>query len=265
MENMFLEIEQGNMPIVATAIHHGHRVRQELVSLMAIDDNQRLREEDPFTGALTDITDNKITVFTSRFEVDLNRTRESAVYRVPADAWGLQVWKVPPPDEIVSRSLQKYDSFYSEVDKMCSRLERTFGHFVVLDLHAYNHRRQGPDAAPDEPECNPEVNVGTGTMTKPDLWLDLVDRFISDLRAFDYFGRSLDVRENVKFRGGNLAKYIHKTFPESGCVLSIEFKKFFMDEWTGLVDGKQLKTMRKALQSTLPGIMMELKRRNLKE
>ena len=68
------------------------------------------------------------------------------------------------------------------------------------------------------------------------------------------------MRENVKFRGGNLARYIHETFPESGCVLSIEFKKFFMDEWTGTVDDKQLVTLRAALQSTLPGIMRELKK-----
>ena len=29
----------------------------------------------------------------SRFEVDLNRPREEAVYRVPEDCWGLDVWR----------------------------------------------------------------------------------------------------------------------------------------------------------------------------
>lgn len=265
MKNMLWEIKQENTPVVAMAIHNGSRVRQEVVALMAIDEDQRLREEDPFTGILTEIVGNRVAVFASRFEVDLNRTKESAVYREPADAWGLQVWKKALPDEIVIPSLKQYDLFYSEVHRICTRLKRLFGHFVVLDLHSYNHRRKGPDAPPSDPVDNPEVNVGTGTMTRRDTWATLIDRFIQDLRAFDYLGRNLDVRENVKFRGGNLARYIHETFPESGCVLSIEFKKFFMDEWTGRVDSKQLGTIQEALQSTLPGMMRELKRIGLKE
>ena len=63
-------------------------------------------------------------------------------------------------------------------------------------------------------------------------WSPVVNRLINDLRTFDYNGRKLDVRENIKFMGGNLSRWTHETFPESGCSLSIEFKKFFMDEWT---------------------------------
>ena len=265
MRNRAWAIEQGNTPVVAAAIHNGHRVRQEVSVLMAIDENQRLREEDPFTGKLTGIADNSVTVFTSRFEVDLNRARESAVYREPADAWGLEVWKETLADEIVARSLAVYDSFYCEMQRICSGLERSFGRFVVLDLHSYNHRRRGPDAPADDPEGNPEVNVGTGTMTKRDIWAAVVEGFMDDLRAFDYLGRNLDVRENVKFRGGDLARYIHETFPDSGCVLSVEFKKFFMDEWTGAVDDKQFSAIRGALRSTLPGIMRTLKEIGSKE
>jgi hypothetical protein len=29
----------------------------------------------------------------SRFEVDLNRPRREAVYRIPEDAWGLDIWR----------------------------------------------------------------------------------------------------------------------------------------------------------------------------
>ncbi len=61
----------------------------------------------------------------------------------------------------------------------------------------------------------------------------MIDRFISDLSGFDFPGGRLDVRENVKFRGGNCGAWAHATFPDSACVLSIEVKKFFMDEWTG--------------------------------
>ena len=40
-------IEEGESPIVATAIHSGHKVESELEKLYAISDAERLREEDP--------------------------------------------------------------------------------------------------------------------------------------------------------------------------------------------------------------------------
>jgi hypothetical protein len=78
---------------------------------------------------------------------------------------------------------------------------------------------------------------------------------MADLRAFDFLGRHLDVRENVKFQGGYFGRWIHRTFPESGCALAIEFKKFFMDEWTGRPDPRQLEAIRQALAATIPGVL----------
>jgi N-formylglutamate deformylase len=254
---MFHKSIEGNQPLIATAIHNGNELRDEVALITALDEENRFREEDPYTGTLTTIAQNQLVVYRSRFEVDLNRPREKAVYLVPEDAWGFDVWKEPPTDGLVTRSLQEYDGFYSHVHQICTRMEKTFGRFVVLDLHSYNHRRQGADAPPADPDENPEVNIGTGTMNR-EKWANLVDRFIHDLQAFDYFGRSLDVRENVKFRGGQFVRYIHETFPESGCAIAVEFKKYFMDEWTGMVDHEQLNAMKEALRSTLPGIMAEL-------
>jgi len=132
---------------------------------------------------------------------------------------------------------------------------------VVYDLHSYNHRRDGPNSEPAAVEGNPEVNIGTGTMDR-ELWGPLVERFIGDLRAFDFGGRRLDVRENVKFRGGQLSRWIHENFPGAGCSLAIEFKKFFMDEWSGKPDGKANALISAALKSTTPGVLEE--RKNLR-
>jgi len=88
----------------------------------------------------------------------------------------------------------------------------------------------------------------------------VVERFIKDLRDFDFLGRHLDVRENVKFQGRQLAHWIHQRFPESACVLAVEFKKFFMDEWTGEGYESEIQAIHDALQSTLPGIVDELRR-----
>jgi len=247
----------GGGPIVATAIHDGHQVRQEVAEIMELEEGSRLREEDPFTGEWTSIGDTHIIGLRSRFEVDLNRPREKAVYIKPEDSWGLKVWKSEPSQHLVNRSLAEYDAFYSEAHRIFSELEKKHGRFVVFDLHTYNHHRGGPESPFDDPIKNPEVNIGTGTMDRK-LWAPVVDRFITDLRSYNYNSRQLDVRENVKFQGGQFARWIHQTFPKSACSISIEFKKFFMDEWTGKPDTQQLEEIRKALHSTIPGVLEEL-------
>ena len=170
----------------------------------------------------------------SRFEVDLNRPRDAAVYLRPDDAWGLDVWTDRLPDAEVQASLVVYDDFYAAFAERLDRLAAS-GPFVVLDVHSYNHRRQGPDG-PAAPESdNPEVNVGTGALDQQ-RWGPVVERFIDDLRAERVAGHNLDVRENVRFRGGHLSRWVAGRYPDTGCVLAIEFKKVFMDEWTGEPD-----------------------------
>jgi hypothetical protein len=62
----------------------------------------------------------------------------------------------------------------------------------------------------------------------------------------------------VRFRGGFFPRWIHQTFPDSGCALAVEVKKFFMDEWSGRADEAQLTLVQEALAQTLPGILEEL-------
>ena len=250
-------LHEGRSPVIAAALHNGHKVRAELAELLALSDSERLMEEDPFTAEWAAISDTRIIGLHSRFEVDLNRPREKAVYISQEDAWGLKVWKAGPSLDIIARSLEAYDAFYSEVIKVLKNAERSFGHFVVLDIHSYNHVRQGPKGLAADPELNPEVNIGTGTMDR-ELWAPVIERFIKDLRDFDFLDRHLDVRENVRFRGGNFPRWIHEKFPETGCALAIEIKKFFMDEWTGKPDHLYMKAIHKALKSTVPGIIEEL-------
>jgi uncharacterized protein (DUF1810 family)/N-formylglutamate amidohydrolase len=247
----------GDGPIVATAIHAGHEIRPELHEHIALSDAERLREEDPFTNAWVGIAPSQVIGLRSRFEVDLNRPRDKAVYQKPQDAWGLNVWKHPLPAEIVERSLALHDAFYERAKREFETLRQRYGRFVVLDLHSYNHRRGGSDQPPDDPNQNPEINVGTGSMDRR-RWGGLVDRFMKDFRSYDFSGRSLDVRENVRFKGGYFSQWVHSTFPESGCALAIEVKKFFMDEWTGRPDQNLIAAIGKALQSTVAGILTEL-------
>lgn len=250
-------IHRGSEPLFATALHAGHDLRGQLSRLIAIDEDTRLREEDPYTDYLAAVVPTRIVPNRSRFEVDLNRARQEAVYLGPEDAWGLDVWRETPSEEMQRRSLAEYDEFYAELKNLLSELELKYGRFVIFDIHSYNYRRAGPDAPPEDPETHPEVNVGTGTMER-EHWAPVVDRFIRDLRNFDFLGQHLDARENVKFQGRQFAQWVHSNFPDTGCVLAIEFKKFFMDEWTGKVDPDQLEAIYEALRSTLPGIAEEI-------
>lgn len=240
-------IDVGDGPIVATAIHSGHELRPEVAEWMAIDDRERLREEDPLTDIWTSVGDSSIRVHRSRFEVDLNRPRDKAIARNPDDSWGLTVWRERPPTTVIERSLAEYDSFYDEVDALLDFLLGRWNRILVLDLHSYNHRRDGPGQPGASQLCNPEVNIGTGTMDR-DRWAPLVDTFIDELRGQEIQGRALDVRENVKFKGGYFPLGLHSRYPDNVCVLSLEFKKIFMDEWTATASIAALEALRIALR-----------------
>ncbi len=257
MSNSLWTVKKGPGPIIAVANHNGHRLRPEVAKFMALDDASRLREEDPYTGEWADIAPTCLVAQHSRFEVDLNRPQETAIYLTPDDAWGLRVWKDSPPSFIVEGSLAEYEAYYNVLETLCREKQDEHGAFVVLDLHSYNHRRDGPEGAEADPEGNPEVNIGTGTMNR-DRWGELVDRFITDLRSFDFLGRQLDVRENIKFVGRQFPKWVHTRYPDSGCAIAIEIKKFFMDEWTGELDREAHDAIKSALSSTLPGLVEEL-------
>jgi N-formylglutamate amidohydrolase len=251
------EVVVGDGPVMAAAIHHGHFVRPEVEEMLALDEAVRLREEDPFTGLWTTIVPTRVVGMRSRFEFDLNRPREKAVYLMPEDAWGLNVWRLPPGVDILRTALNEYDHFYQTMELVLDHLLAMYGRVVILDLHTYNHRREGIECAPGDPCENPDINVGTGTMDRA-RWAPLVTRFISDAHHYDFLGRRLDVRENIRFRGGQLSRWAHTTYPDSVCSLSIEVKKFFMNEWTAEADAVQLRAIRELLRSTLPGIRESL-------
>ena len=245
--------------LLATAIHAGHDLRPEVAEAMVLDEATRLREEDPHTDTIGALTPARVVVHRSRFEMDLNRLLEGAVYRTPEDCWGLEVWRTDPlPDDIVRRSQQEYASFYSalaaRLDEVAAR-----GPFVLYDVHSYNHRRGGPGGDPEPAEDNPEVNLGTGTVDRK-VFSGVVDAFTEALRAERADAGPIDVRENVKFEGRALAWWVHERYPGRGVCLALEFKKTFMDEWTGEVDDRRLRRLQEALAATHGPVLAALGR-----
>ena len=259
-ESCVIELKS-DTPIVTTAIHDGHQLSMDHLRLFALSEIDRLREEDPFTGVWAKMSDNHVVARMSRFEFDLNRPPENAIYLSPSDAWGLNVWKTEPPEEVTQNALKQYTETYERIHEGLSRLIERFGKIVILDFHSYCHRRKGVDAPPDDPLLNPEINIGTGTMDR-NYWAPLVDRFINEIKEFEIQGRKLDIRENVKFRGGYFPTWIHNNFKESACCISVEFKKIFMDEWSGMPDWEFIGAISDMLNDTVPGLMDEISKMN---
>lgn len=258
MDESLWTIEVGAGAQLATALHAGHALRPELQAICALDEATRLREEDAYSDRWTVLAANRINPRRSRFEVDLNRARQEAMYLRPEDSWGLRVWREPPRDDMIARSLAEYDAFYARLQTLLGSLVQRHGKVVVYELHSYNHRRNGPHAPPEDPALNPDVNLGTRTMDRR-YWAPLVERFMADLRHYDFPGGALDVRENVKFYGRHFPQWLHQHYPQSVCVLSIEVKKFFMDEWGGVLDQEKFAAVGEALRATVAGVDEALK------
>jgi N-formylglutamate amidohydrolase len=232
-------------------------VRNELRPLLQVTDRERRYEEDPYTRLFATTAATQVVVLRSRFEVDLNRPREAAIYLRPKDAWGLDVWREPPSAEVIARSLAEYDTFYAYWQNLLERNLAQNPRVVVFDFHSYNHRRSGPDSSAADPAQNPEINLGTRTMDR-EFWSPVVERWLAEMRAEEYLGRTLDVRENVRFGGGHLAAWTHRHFPKTVCVLAIEAKKFFIDEWSENVDRRQLEALRAVLERAAAAVADEL-------
>jgi N-formylglutamate amidohydrolase len=251
----------GEGPLLASAIHAGHAIRPEVAGHLALDEATRLREEDPYTNELAQLAPTYLVGRRSRFEFDINRPRGQCVYLEPADAWGLQVWRGALPAEVIASSVSHYDLFYAMAKSLLTALVRRHGRVVVLDLHSYNHRRDGLYGAPASNAENPEINVGTGSLDRA-VWGSLIDRLIAGLRGQNFMERHLDVRENVKFFGGHFPQWIHRRFPGQVCAIAVEFKKTFMDEWTGAIDPTHFAALKAALRATFPELLEELAKLN---
>ena len=243
---------------VATAIHTGHDLRPEVAELMALDEETRLREEDPFTDAIGAHCPARVVVNRSRFEVDLNRARDEAVYRRPEDAWDLKVWSESPlPDDVTQRSRDIHDAFYADLGERLDEVAAR-GPFVLFDIHSYNHRRDGADGPEGAAEDNPEVNVGTGSLDR-ERWGAVVDAFMESVGGEQTPGGRIDVRENVRFKGAELCRWVHERYPDHGVALALEFKKTYMDEWTGEPDRERIDALAQAVAQSVEPVLEALR------
>lgn len=138
---------------VCGAVHDGHQFRKELWDNCLHTEYERWYEEDPETKNMVASHPIVIAGMDSRFEYDLNRAPDTAIY---IDAWGKQLWKNPLPEAQKEKSLQKHANFYKVVHALINKIETKFGVCVVYDMHSYNWKRWDREV--------PTWNLGTSNI-----------------------------------------------------------------------------------------------------
>ncbi|WP_338445089.1 N-formylglutamate amidohydrolase [Pelagerythrobacter marensis] len=231
-------------PVMIAAIHAGHTIRPSLRPWLEIGEDERLREEDPLTDFFLPAGDTIVRANRSRFEFDLNRPPDKAVTTDPEDTWGLRIWNAALPDAEKDVSLALHRQFYDWIAARMETMIAAHGRVLVLDLHSYNHRRDGRHAEPSDPRANPDIDLGATTLNKA-IYGGLLDRFAAALRSRPVAGRPPDVRINVRWEdGGHFPEWLHAEFGDAACVLTLEYKKIFMDEWGHTADILALQDLR---------------------
>lgn len=243
------QITTMDSPFWSFTIHDGHSISEELMPYVKLSDAERLREEDPYTASIADLPINQFIVSTSRFQLDLNRNLDNALYLRPEQAWGLEVFQPTLPESYVTQLHKQHQVLYNSIERHIASTIKKYGYFVILDIHSYNAKRESAEEIVDETK-NPQINLGTFYNTAK--WDKFIQHFAQIMKeAGSTVGENLDIRENVKFKGGNLAQHLIQRYGDLGCVISIEFRKDFMDEWSGEVYKDKVVAYNKILKDTV--------------
>jgi hypothetical protein len=216
-DESFRIIVKEYVPYVATAIHAGHNLREPLAQKCLLDPLERKFEEDPYTDDMIMGLPIVLYGLDSRYEYDLNRNPEEAVYD---KAWGKDVWKSPLTDEERSESLRKHTNYYIVLNTLLQKLESTFGICILFDMHSYNYERLGSNT--------PLFNIGTENIDTArfgsyiDIWQ--MELSLIDLRIVETQCKIDDV-----FKGrGYQAVFIRENHPNT-LIFPTELKKVYQN------------------------------------
>ncbi|WP_420573348.1 N-formylglutamate amidohydrolase [Kordia sp.] len=229
------------VPYACGAVHDGHQFRRELWENCIHTEYDRWFEEDPATKEMVQTHPIVIAGMDSRFEYDLNRAPESAIYE---DAWGKQLWHNPLPEAMKQKSLDKHANFYKVVHALISKLEEKFGVCVVYDMHSYNWKRWEREV--------PTFNLGTGNVDN-ERFGELIESWrimLSEIKLPN--GIASTSKINDTFQGnGYFLKYITQHFSNT-LVLATEVKKIYCDEINQIMFPEVVAAVEKALKTLVP-------------
>ncbi|OIQ36116.1 MAG: hypothetical protein BM563_11405 [Bacteroidetes bacterium MedPE-SWsnd-G1] len=229
------------VPLVCAAVHDGHQFRKSLWSNCLHSEYDRWFEEDPCTKEMIQTFPIVIAGCDSRFEYDLNRAPETAIYE---DAWGKKLWKEQLPIKERELSLTKHTSFYKVVHALIDQLEKIYPSVLVVDMHSYNWKRWDREV--------PTINIGSANIDNlrfgedVELWREQLSKMIlpNGIKSTSLI--------NDTFQGnGYFLKYITLNFNNS-LVLATEVKKIYCDELDQIIFPEVVRAIEKELKEILP-------------
>lgn len=228
-------------PYICGAVHDGHQFRRSLWENCLHTEYERWYEEDPCTKHMVQSHPIVIAGLDSRFEYDLNRAPETAIY---TDAWGKQLWKKPLPETERRLSLEKHANFYRVVDTLVRQIEKRYGKALVFDMHSYNWQRWDREV--------PVWNLGTANIDN-DKFGRLAASWSSKLGRIRLpNGIASTSKINDTFQGnGYFLKYITQNFTCT-LVLATEISKVYCDEMTGILFPEVIAAVEKQLKELIP-------------
>lgn len=233
------------------AVHNGHQFRKELWDNCIHTEYERWYEEDPETKNMITSHPIVITGCDSRFEYDLNRDPENAVFET---AWGKELWHEPLSVEKKKKSLEKHENFYKVTHALISKLEEKFGVVIVYDMHSYNWKRWDREV--------PTWNLGTSNIDN--------ERFGDDIELWRERLSQIKFPKNIKstalvnntFQGnGYFLKYITQNFINT-LVLATEIAKIYCDELTQIIYPEIVSTVEEQLKPRLKAHAEEFYKRH---
>lgn len=228
------------VPYVCAAIHDGHQFRKSLWENCLHTAYDRWYEEDPSTFQMVHSHPIVIAGLDSRFEYDLNRPPEEAVFET---AWGKQLWKTPISAEEKEQSLKKHEDFYSVAYALIEKLESLHPKVIVFDMHSYNWKRWD--------RAVPTWNLGTKNIDN-DRFGGIVESWREKLERIGLPYTTTTSRINDTFFGnGYFLKSITKNFKNT-LVLATEIAKVYCDELTGVVFPEVVNAVEAQLKDLIP-------------
>lgn len=209
------------IPYVCTAIHDGGQMRDDVLEKCSLSNYERWYEEDPHTAEFIGNFPIIVQGCDSRFEYDLNRPPESAIYE---EAWGKNVWSTPLSESQKQRSLGKHHAFYEVFEALIQKLESKFKKCIVYDMHSYNWKRW------DRPV--PVFNIGAEKIDQEKFGA-YVESWRNELSLIELVDIHNYTAINDVFYGrGYLLSFVTEKFKNT-LVLATEVSKIYCDELTG--------------------------------
>ena len=227
-------------PYICGAVHDGHQFRKSLWENCLHTEYERWYEEDPCTKEMVQSHPIVIAGCDSRFEYDLNRAPETAIYE---DAWGKKLWYKSLPKNQREKSLQKHTNFYKVVHTLISKLEEKFDVCIVYDMHSYNWKRWSREV--------PTWNLGTGNIDN--------HRFEKEIESWRSILEKTPLPNNIEstskindtFQGnGYFLNYITQNF-DNTLVLATEIAKIYCDELSQILFPEVIDAVEKYLKVEL--------------